>query len=128
MIETPIRYPFDLGNALAQAKGGKLRALGVTADKRTSLAPEWPALAETLPGYDITAWFAIMAPAGIPNDVVQKLHDATVKGVAKSDVQAKLGTIGIAPSPMNPDELGRFIKVEIPKWAKLVKEADIEPE
>ncbi len=118
----------DLGNALAQAKGGKLRALAVTADQRTVLAPDWPALAETLPGYDITAWFAIMAPAGTPNDVVQKLHDNTVKGVAKSDVQAKLGTIGITPAPMNPEELGRFIKVEIAKWARLVKEAGIEPE
>ena len=118
----------DLGNALAQAKGGNLRALAVTSDKRTPLAPDWPALAETLPGYEITAWFAIMAPAGTPNEVVQKLHEATVKGVVRPDVQAKLGTIGIAPAPMNPNELSRFIKVEIANWAKLVKEAGIEPE
>ena len=118
----------DLGNAMAQAKGGKLRALGVTANQRTALAADWPALAETVPGYDITAWFAIMAPAGTPTDVVRKLHDSTVSGVVKSDVQAKLATIGITPAPMNPDELGGFIKVEIAKWAKLVKDAGIEPE
>ena len=118
----------DMGNALAQAKGGKLRGLAVTADKRTPVAPDWPALAETLQGYDITAWFAVMAPAGTPNEVVQKLHDHTVKGLAKSDVQARLGTNGITPAPMRPDELGRFIKLEIAKWAKLVEEAGIEPE
>ena len=118
----------DTGNALAQAKGGKLRGLAVTSDKRSPLAPEWPALAETLPGYDITAWFALMAPAGTPSEVVKKLHDNTVQGLNRADVQAKLGTNGITPAPMNPDELGRFIKLEIAKWAKLVKEAGIEPE
>ncbi|HVE50843.1 MAG TPA: tripartite tricarboxylate transporter substrate binding protein [Casimicrobiaceae bacterium] len=118
----------DLGNALAQHKGGKMRALAFTADKRTPLAPDWPALAESVPGYAITAWFAIMAPAGTPNDVVQKLYDQTAKGVVKTDVQAKLATVGVAPAPMTPDELGRFIKTEIALWAKLVKEAGIEPE
>src|SRR5258706_4394212 len=66
----------DLGNALGQAKGGKLKGLGVTSLKRTPLAPDVPAIAEELPGYELIAWFALMAPAKTPGEVVQKIHDA----------------------------------------------------
>ena len=62
------------------------------------------------------------------SEAVQKLHDSTVKGLAKSDVQARLATIAVTPAPMNPADLAQFIKVEIAKWAKLVKQAGIEPE
>lgn len=118
----------DLGNALSQAKGGKLRALAITDDQRSPLAPDWPTMADTLPGYDITAWFALLAPAGTPKDVVQKVQDATIKAVAKRDVQDKLGLIGMQSAPMTSDELAAFIKVEITKWARLVKDAGIQPE
>lgn len=118
----------DFGNALAQSKGGALRALAVTAGKRTPLAPDWPALAEVLPGYDITAWFVIVAPAGTPKDVVDKLADAALKGLAKPDVVTRLGHIGVTPAPMKPDETGAFIRAEIAKWGTLVKQAGIEPE
>src|SRR5712691_8876431 len=76
----------DLGNALAQAKGGRLRGLAVTSLKRTPLAPDMPALAEELPGYELIAWFALVAPAKTPPEVVQKVHDAAVKSLARSDV------------------------------------------
>ena len=118
----------DLGNAIAQAKGGKLRGLGVTSQKRTSLAPDMPAIAEELPGYELIAWFALMAPAKTPADVVQKVHDAAVKSLGKPEVKEKYATIGIDPAPLNAAELGRFIESEIEHWRKLVKLANIQPE
>jgi tripartite-type tricarboxylate transporter receptor subunit TctC len=118
----------DLGNALAQAKGGKLRGLGVTSRGRTPLAPELPAIAEELPGYELIAWFALMAPANTPQAIVQKVHDAAVKSLAKADVKEKYGLLGIDPAPLSSAELGKFIQSEIAHWAKLVKLAKIEPE
>src|SRR4249920_2297088 len=91
----------DLGNALAQAKGGKLRGLAVTSAKRTPLAPELPAVAEELPGYELIAWFALMAPAKTPAEVVQKVHDVAVKGLARADIREKYATLGTDPAPMN---------------------------
>ncbi len=118
----------DLGNALAQAKGGKLRGLAVTSLKRTSLAPDVPALAEELPGYELIAWFGLVAPAKTPNELVQKLHETTVKGLAKPEVKEKFAAIGTDVAPMSPVEFGKFIQAEIAHWAKLVKLAGIEPE
>ena len=118
----------DLGNALGQAKGGKLRGLGVTSQKRTPLAPDLPAIAEELKGYELIAWFALVAPAKTPPEVVQKVHDAAVRSLAKPEVKEKYGAIGIDPAPMNPAELAKFIQSEIAHWAKLVKLANIQPE
>jgi tripartite-type tricarboxylate transporter receptor subunit TctC len=118
----------DLGNALAQQKGGKLRGLGVTSAKRTPLAPDVPAIAEELKRYELIAWFGLVAPAKTPNDIVQKLHDATVKGLAKAEVKEKFAAIGTDVAPMNPAEFGKFIQSEIQHWAKLVQLANIQPE
>jgi len=118
----------DLGNALGQAKGGKLRGLGVTSQKRTPLAPDLPAIAEELKGYELIAWFALVAPAKTPPEVVQKVHDAALRSLAKPEVKEKYGAIGIDPAPMNPAELAKFIQGEIAHWAKLVKLANIQPE
>jgi tripartite-type tricarboxylate transporter receptor subunit TctC len=118
----------DLGNALAQAKGGKLRGLAVTSAKRTPLAPDVPAVAEELKGYELIAWFALMAPAGTPPEIVQRLHDVTVKGIGKAESKEKFAVIGTDVAPMNPGELGKFIQSEIAHWANLVKLAGIQPE
>jgi len=118
----------DLGNALAQARGGKLRGLAVTSAKRTPLAPDVPALAEELPGYELIAWFGLVAPAKTPADVVQRLHTATVKGIARPEVRERFAAIGTDVAPMEPEEFGRFIQSEIAHWAKLAKLAGIQPE
>jgi tripartite-type tricarboxylate transporter receptor subunit TctC len=104
----------DLGNALAQARGGKLRGLAVTS--------------EELPGYELIAWFGLVAPAKTPNEIVQKLHDATVKGLAKPEVKEKFAAIGTDVAPLNPSQFAKFIESEIAHWAKLVKLAGIQPE
>ena len=118
----------DLANALAQQKGGKLRGLAVTSSKRSSLAPDLPAIAEELPGYEIIAWFGLVAPANTPQSVVQRLNDVLMKAMARPDVKEKFGTIGADVAPMNPAEFGRFIQSEVAHWAKLVKLAGIQPE
>ncbi len=118
----------DLSNALPQIKGGKLRGLAVTSAKRTPLAPDVPAVAEELKGYELIAWFALMAPAGTPKEIVQALYETAAKAVQKSEVREKFANIGTDVAPMNPAELGAFIKAEIAHWANLVRLAGIQPE
>jgi tripartite-type tricarboxylate transporter receptor subunit TctC len=118
----------DLGNALAQSKGGKLRGLALTSAKRTPLAPDVPAIAEELPGYEIIAWFALVAPAKLPEPIVQRLHETNVKAMAKPEVKEKFALVGTDVAPLGPAELGKFIQAEVAHWAKLVKLAGIQPE
>jgi tripartite-type tricarboxylate transporter receptor subunit TctC len=118
----------DLGNAIAQAKDGKLRNLGVTSEKRSTLAPDIPAIAETLPGYNLVSWFALMAPAGTPREVVTKVQEAAIKGLNRPEVQSRLALLGIDAAPLNSEGLARFIDSEVTKWRQLVRDAGIQPE
>lgn len=118
----------DLANALAQQKGGKLRGLAVTSEKRSPLAPEVPAIAEELKGYELIAWFALMAPAGTPKEIVAQLHGATAKTLAKPEMVARFGTLGTDIGLMGPAQLEGFIKSEITKWGRMAKEAGIQPQ
>lgn len=118
----------DLGNALGQLKGGKLRGLGVTSGKRTPLAVDVPAIAEELKGYELIAWFALMAPAGTPKEVVNLVSETSLKALQKKEVGEKFAAIGTDVAPMNPQQLAGFIKSEISKWSTLVKQAGIQPE
>lgn len=129
LLSGQVQFTFvDLGNAMAQAKGGKLRPIAITAAKRNPLVPDWSTLAEQLPGYNITAWFAIAAPANTPKAIVDTLHGAATKALAQPDVKERLAGIGIAPMPMTPTELSQFISAEVVKWTKLTKDAGIEAE
>jgi tripartite-type tricarboxylate transporter receptor subunit TctC len=124
-----IHFTFaDLANALAQQKGGKLRGIAVTSAKRSSLAPDVPAIAEELPGYELIAWFALVAPAGTPAPIVSQLHGRVASTLAKPEVASRFGVLGTDVAPMNPRELGAFIESEIAKWARMVKAAGIEPQ
>jgi tripartite-type tricarboxylate transporter receptor subunit TctC len=118
----------DLANALAQAKGGKLRGIAITSEKRSTLAPDVPAVAEQLPGYELIAWFGLVAPVGTPKAVVARLHEETVKALGRPDVKERFSVLGTDIAPMNPAEFDRFIRSEIAKWARLAKEAGIEPQ
>jgi len=118
----------DLANALAQLKGGKLRGLAVTSEKRSPLAPDVPAIAEELKGYELIAWFALMAPAGTPKEIVQLLFDATSKSIRKNEIREKFALLGTDVAPMDPVQLEAFIKSEIAKWARMAKEAGIQPQ
>jgi tripartite-type tricarboxylate transporter receptor subunit TctC len=118
----------DLANALAQIKGGKLRGIAVTSVKRSALAADVPAIAEELPGYELIAWFAVVAPAGTPGPVVARLSEVVAGALAKPEVKARFDALGSDVAPLNPEQLGGFIKSEITKFARLAKEAGIQPE
>ncbi len=118
----------DLGNALAQAKGGKMRALGVSSAKRAQIVPDWPALAETLPGFDITAWLAVFGPPQLPRQTVDKLHAAITASLKDPQMREKLAATGMQPMPMTPDQLKAFVSSEVRKWVQLAKDANIQPQ
>ena len=118
----------DLANALAQQKGGKLRGLAVTSEKRSPLASDVPAIAEELKGYELIAWFALMAPAGTPPEIVTRLYGATAAALKKPDAAARFATLGTDVGLMDPAQLADFIRAEIAKWARMAKEAGIQPQ
>jgi tripartite-type tricarboxylate transporter receptor subunit TctC len=118
----------DFAVGLAQIKGGKMRALGVTSPARTPLAPDLPALAEEMPGFELNPWYGLVAPAGTPRDVIGKLYDVTSRGIGKPEERARLATLGLDVAILGPDEFGEFIKKEIALWAKRIKDAGILPE
>ena len=107
-------------------EGGRLRALAVTSAKRASAFPNVPTMAESgVPGYDVVSWQAIFAPAGTPKPIVDRLHAEIAKILKDPEVQERLAKLGLDPSGMTPAELAAFQKVEIDKWAKVIKAANI---
>jgi len=104
-------------------KSGKVKALGVTGPKRSKAMPEVGAIAETLPGFDITAWYGFMAPAGTPREIVKKIHDDSVAIIKRRDFRERLDKDGIEPVANSPEEFGEQIKTDLARWAKIVKAA-----
>jgi tripartite-type tricarboxylate transporter receptor subunit TctC len=118
----------NLAPALPHIKAGKLRALGVTSEKRSPAVPEVPAIAETLPGFSIESWQAIFAPAGVPASVIDRLSAAMIKAVNDPEIKSNLVAQGITPGGMTPAELSAFQKAEVEKWARVIKEGNIKLE
>ena len=118
----------DLAVSMPQIRGGKMKGMGVTSPQRTPLAPELPAIAETFPGYETRIWYGLVAPANTPKAVIARVHDVVAASLAKPDVRSKLGNLGLEPAPMAPDEFAAFIRQEIAKWTREIKEAGIQPE
>jgi tripartite-type tricarboxylate transporter receptor subunit TctC len=107
----------------------RLRALATTSLKRTAALPEIPTVAESgLPGFDVTTWLGLLAPAGTPRAVIRRLHQESTKVLAMADVAAKLNGLGMDIIGSAPDEFAQVIKSEIPLWAKVIKEAGVQPE
>jgi tripartite-type tricarboxylate transporter receptor subunit TctC len=112
----------NLANAMAQVKGGKLKALAVTTAKRSPLAPDLPTMTEAgLPGFDISTWFGLMAPAGTPKEVVARWNRDLVKILESPDMKQKLALQGAESTPMTPEAFAAFIASEVPKYAKIIK-------
>ncbi|TMH22422.1 MAG: tripartite tricarboxylate transporter substrate binding protein [Betaproteobacteria bacterium] len=118
----------DFAVAIPQIRGGKMKGLAVTSPQRTPLAPELPAIAETFPGFETRIWYGLVAPANTPKPVVAKVHDVVSASLAKPDVKAKLAGLGLEPAPLAPEEFAAFIKQEIAKWTREIRDAGIEPQ
>jgi len=114
----------NLTTAYPPAKQGKLKALAVTSAKRSFLAPDVPTMAEAgLPGYDISSWQALFAPAGIPKPILDRLYAETAKALKAPDIVKRLQDLGLDAGGMLPEELAAKIRDDIPKLAKIVKDS-----
>ena len=129
LVGGSIQLMFDnMPSALPMAREGKIRAIAQTTAKRSAAAADVPTVAETIPGFEATTWFALFAPAGTPRPVIDRLHAEVVRVFQLPDVQEKLKTLGLEPILSTPDELARYQASEIVKWAKVVKESGAKAE
>ena len=121
-----IQYIFsDSLPAMAHIRGGKLRALCVTGAQRYELLPEPPLCQEAAPGLVAVNWWGVLLPAGSPKAIVDKLNADTVKALADPDVKKRFADLGVEAVSSTPAEFAAFIKNEMAKYAKLIKEANI---
>jgi tripartite-type tricarboxylate transporter receptor subunit TctC len=111
----------NLTSSIGFIRSGKLRALAVTTSTRYPELPDLPTVQETVPGYEATAWFGIVAPTGTPREVVVRINGEVNKALAQVDVKEKLAQQGALARSWTPEEFGSFIHNEIVKWAKVVK-------
>jgi tripartite-type tricarboxylate transporter receptor subunit TctC len=116
----------DFSLAIPQMQGGTLRGIGVTSPKRNELTPGLPALAEAMPGFEATIWYGLLAPAGTPEPVVNKLYKESEKFLSTPATREKLASVGVIVSTMAPGEFGAFIRSEIVRWTADAKAAGIE--
>jgi tripartite-type tricarboxylate transporter receptor subunit TctC len=108
---------------------GRLRALAVSTSRREPTFPEVPTIAESgFPGFQVTLWNGLLAPAGTPAPIIRKLQSEAVKALARSDLRAKFAELGLEPIGNTSDEFAQAIKSEIPKWSKVIKAAGITPD
>jgi tripartite-type tricarboxylate transporter receptor subunit TctC len=115
--------------ALPPVRSGKLRALAVTSLKRSAALPDVPTIAESgFPGFEATIWGGLVAPAGTPPSVIQRLHAETVSALRLADVAARLAEVGLDGIGSTPADFGMVIKSEMPKWAKLIAESGMRPD
>ena len=126
------RIPFmmvDLAAAMGQIREGKVIAYGVTSPDRIKAMPELPTIAEAgLPGFAATGWFSVVARAGTPRPIIDKLNGILMPYLRRADVQDRLTALAIEPRTSTPDEMERFLASELVKWAKVIKDAGIEPQ
>jgi tripartite-type tricarboxylate transporter receptor subunit TctC len=120
---------FDaMASSIGYIKAGKLRALAVTSKERSEALPDIPAVADTVPGYEVTAWFGLSAPAGTPPDAIGKINAALNDALAVPANAARIAGLGGTPFIVSPAEFGKFIADETAKWAKVVVAAGVKPE
>ncbi len=116
----------DGPTAVPQVKGGKVKALAVAQSKRSALVPDVPNAGEAgLPGYDAYSWAAFVAPAGTPPEIVQRLNAEIVKALSAPDMREAMLARGAEPQPGTPEQFTAFMRGEMTKWAKVVREANI---
>ncbi|OGA37160.1 MAG: hypothetical protein A3G24_03265 [Betaproteobacteria bacterium RIFCSPLOWO2_12_FULL_62_13] len=116
----------NLSAAIGFVKQGKLRALGVTSRQRVPQVPEVPAVAETLGGFENLGWFGLVAPAGTPKAIINKIHADSVKALQSADVKKRFNELGMAPVGNTPAEFAKAMKEESARWAKVIRERKLQ--
>jgi tripartite-type tricarboxylate transporter receptor subunit TctC len=120
---------FFLGNvaaAIGHINSGRLRAIGVTSKNEAAQLPGVPPIAKTIPGFENTGWFGIVAPTGTPKEIVQKVYRDTRKALEASDLRGRLFVQGLAPVGNTPEQMAKEMKEETALWARVVKERNIQ--
>jgi tripartite-type tricarboxylate transporter receptor subunit TctC len=127
LIGGQVTVMFDnMPTSLPHVKAGKLRALAVSTARRSFALPELPTVAESgLPGFEVSVWFAVLAPAATPRDIVQKLNAVLVKALQSPDVKQRLAEQGAEPVGNTPEQFAATIQRDLAKWAKVVKDANV---
>lgn len=121
-------YMAPINTVVGQLKEGRLSALGVSTVKRAEVMPEVPPLAEQgLAGFDISLWFGVWAPAGTPPAIVNKVNAQVAQALQSPEVREQFARLGITPSPMKPEEFGRFVREQIDTYRRIVRQANIQP-
>jgi tripartite-type tricarboxylate transporter receptor subunit TctC len=125
LLAGQIQLSFEnITTAYPQVKAGKLKALAVTSSKRSFMATDVPTMQEAgLSGYDISSWQAMYAPAGVPREIIARLHAETAKTLRAPDNAKKLQDLGLDAGGITPEELTAFMRAEIPRLGKVVKES-----
>ena len=118
----------NVAAALGHIQSGRLRALGVTSKAEFAQLPGVPPIATTLPGFENSGWFGIVAPAGTPKDIIEKIYRDTKKALESTEMRARLYVQGLAPVGNTPEEMGRAMKEESALWARVVRERKIRVE
>ena len=126
LLTNRVQVLFDnLPGSIAHIKAGALRALGVTAPKRSNALPDVPTIGETVPGYEAIVWYGIVAPKGTPPETVETLNSAVNAVLADPKLKARLAELGSTPTPMSPGDFETFIVAETEKWAKVIRASKI---
>ncbi len=117
-----VQLMFDsMLSVLPLVKSGRLRAIAVTSAKRSSVLPEVPAVSETLPGFDVVGWHGLMAPAGLPKPVIDRLYAETVKVINEPETRERFLQLGGTPGGLPPEEFVAYVRAEITKWGRVIK-------
>ena len=126
LLTNRVQVLFDnLPGSIAHIKAGALRALGVTAPKRSNALPDVPTIGETVPGYEAIVWYGIVAPKGTPPEIVDILNKAVAEALKDPKLIARLAEVGGIPKEMTPAEFGKLVADETEKWRKVVEFAGV---
>jgi tripartite-type tricarboxylate transporter receptor subunit TctC len=127
LIAGQIDVMFDnTPNVIGHVRAGKMKALAVTTTQRSPLAPDVPTVAEAgVPGYDQTAWFGVLAPAGTPRDIIGRLNAEIVKLLNSAEVRERFAKQGVEVRTSTPEQFATFLRSEVDRWGKVIREAGI---
>jgi tripartite-type tricarboxylate transporter receptor subunit TctC len=119
----------SLPAAVTRVRAGQVRALGVTSLQRVAATPEIPTLAESgLPGFEVTSWYGIAGPAGLPQPVIARLNSEVNKALSSPQMKERMAALGVDGTPGTPDQFAAFIQRDTAKWAKVIKDSGAKPD